>query len=44
MFGFFLQVTLPRLKAMTWEMAKQGEELTDPAAVINLKVTKACIF
>ncbi|PSR95938.1 Protein FAR1-RELATED SEQUENCE like [Actinidia chinensis var. chinensis] len=31
------QVILPRLKAMTWNMANQDEELTDPVAVINLK-------
>lgn len=33
------QVTLPRLKAMTWSMADQDTELTDPVAVINLKVS-----
>ncbi|KAM7480149.1 hypothetical protein LguiA_028362 [Lonicera macranthoides] len=32
------QVTLPRLKAMTWSMADQDTELTDPVAVINLKL------
>ncbi|KAG5523098.1 hypothetical protein RHGRI_035038 [Rhododendron griersonianum] len=32
------QVNLPRLKAMTWNMANQGIELTDPVAVINLKL------
>ncbi|EXB98026.1 hypothetical protein L484_005515 [Morus notabilis] len=32
------QAVLPRLKAMTWEMANQEEELTDPVAVINLKL------
>ncbi|KAF3436888.1 hypothetical protein FNV43_RR19641 [Rhamnella rubrinervis] len=33
-----VEVPLPRLKAMTWEMANQDEELTDPVAVINLKL------
>ncbi|XP_058194445.1 protein FAR1-RELATED SEQUENCE 3-like [Rhododendron vialii] len=32
------QVNFPRLKAMTWNMANQGIELTDPVAVINLKL------
>ncbi|KAF8390639.1 hypothetical protein HHK36_025166 [Tetracentron sinense] len=32
------QVTLPRLKAMTWNMANQNTESTDPVAVINLKL------
>ncbi|THG10887.1 hypothetical protein TEA_025822 [Camellia sinensis var. sinensis] len=32
------QVTLPRLKAMTWNMANPDTELTDPVAVINLKL------
>uniref|UniRef100_A0A5B6ZHY6 COMM domain-containing protein n=1 Tax=Davidia involucrata TaxID=16924 RepID=A0A5B6ZHY6_DAVIN len=32
------EVTLPRLKAMTWNMANQDAELTDPVAVINLKL------
>ncbi|KAM7483447.1 hypothetical protein LguiB_008030 [Lonicera macranthoides] len=32
------QFTLPRLKAMTWSMADQDTELTDPVAVINLKL------
>lgn len=32
------RVTLPRLKAMTWNMANPDEESTDPAAVINLKL------
>ncbi|XAR67899.1 hypothetical protein NMG60_11002835 [Bertholletia excelsa] len=32
------QVTLPRLKAMTWNMANEDSELTDPVAVINLKL------
>ncbi|XP_010250736.1 PREDICTED: uncharacterized protein LOC104592897 isoform X2 [Nelumbo nucifera] len=32
------QVTIPRLKAMTWNMANQDIELTDPVAVINLKL------
>ncbi|KAA8542126.1 hypothetical protein F0562_023278 [Nyssa sinensis] len=31
-------VTLPRLKAMTWNMANQDAESTDPVAVINLKL------
>ncbi|XP_015882157.2 uncharacterized protein LOC107418009 [Ziziphus jujuba] len=33
-----LQVGLPRLKEMTWSMTNQDEELTDPVAVINLKL------
>ncbi|KAE8123909.1 hypothetical protein FH972_018828 [Carpinus fangiana] len=32
------QVTLPRLKAMTWNMANQDAESADPVAVINLKL------
>ncbi|KAL2492261.1 COMM domain-containing protein [Abeliophyllum distichum] len=32
------QVNLPRLKTMTWSMANQETELTDPTAVINLKL------
>ncbi|XP_054820917.1 uncharacterized protein LOC129319855 [Prosopis cineraria] len=32
------QNLVPRLKAMTWNMAKPNEESTDPAAVINLKL------
>ena len=32
------QVTMPRLKAMTWNMADQDTEILDPVAVINLKV------
>lgn len=32
---------MPRLKAMTWNMANQDKESTDPAAVINLKVNIA---
>lgn len=32
------QVSLPRLKAMTWNMANADTELTDPVAVINLKL------
>ncbi|XP_052180517.1 uncharacterized protein LOC127793817 [Diospyros lotus] len=32
------QVTLPRLKAMTWKVENQETELTDPVAVINLKL------
>ncbi|PON72143.1 HCaRG [Trema orientale] len=32
------QAVLPRLKAMTWDMVDQNEELTDPVAVINLKL------
>ncbi|KAK7809567.1 hypothetical protein CFP56_018376, partial [Quercus suber] len=31
------QVTLPRLKAMTWDMANQDAESINPVAVINLK-------
>lgn len=34
----FIQTTVPRLKAMTWNMANPNKESTDPAAVINLKV------
>lgn len=33
-----VQVNLPRLKAMTWNMANQDMDLTDPVAVINLKL------
>lgn len=32
------QNIVPRLKAMTWSMANQDKESTDPAAVINLKL------
>ncbi|CAI9754013.1 unnamed protein product [Fraxinus pennsylvanica] len=32
------QVNLPSLKAMTWSMVNQETELTDPSAVINLKL------
>ncbi|XP_057972356.1 uncharacterized protein LOC131160560 [Malania oleifera] len=32
------QATVPRLKAMTWNMANQDAELTEPVAVINLKL------
>ncbi|XVF49635.1 hypothetical protein PTKIN_Ptkin04bG0029100 [Pterospermum kingtungense] len=32
------EVSLPRLKAMTWNMATQDTEVTDPVAVINLKL------
>lgn len=32
-----MQVSLPRLKAMTWKMANQNAE-SDHAAVISLKV------
>lgn len=32
------QVILPRLKSMTWNMANQSVEQTQPAAVINLKL------
>ncbi|KAK6148100.1 hypothetical protein DH2020_019012 [Rehmannia glutinosa] len=32
------QVVLPRLKSMTWNMANQNVELTEPTAVINLKL------
>ncbi|XP_065873119.1 uncharacterized protein [Euphorbia lathyris] len=33
------QVTLPRLKAMTWNLANQDAvELTEPVAIINLKL------
>ncbi|KAK9272510.1 hypothetical protein L1049_002883 [Liquidambar formosana] len=32
------QATFPRLKAMTWNMAEQDAESTDPVAVINLKL------
>lgn len=32
------QVIMPRLKAMTWNMANQEPEMLDPVAVINLKL------
>ncbi|XP_057785945.1 uncharacterized protein LOC131003479 isoform X1 [Salvia miltiorrhiza] len=32
------QVILPRLKSMTWNMANQSVEQTEPAAVINLQL------
>ncbi|GMI75716.1 hypothetical protein HRI_001241000 [Hibiscus trionum] len=32
------KVSLPRLKAMTWNMATQDTEMTEPMAVINLKL------
>ncbi|XP_028766210.1 uncharacterized protein LOC114724091 isoform X2 [Neltuma alba] len=32
------QNTVPRLKAMTWNMANPDKESTDPSAVINLKL------
>lgn len=32
------QVILPRLKSMTWNMADQSAEQTQPTAVINLKL------
>ncbi|XP_051147627.1 uncharacterized protein LOC127262837 [Andrographis paniculata] len=32
------KVILPRLKSMTWSMANQSEEQSDPRAVINLKL------
>ncbi|KAF7833976.1 putative COMM domain-containing protein [Senna tora] len=32
------QNSVPRLKAMTWNMANPDKESTDPAAVINLKL------
>ncbi|KAL5543904.1 hypothetical protein UlMin_007688 [Ulmus minor] len=32
------QATLPRLKAVTWDMANQDTEFTDPVAVMNLKL------
>ncbi|CBI15661.3 hypothetical protein VitviT2T_025680 [Vitis vinifera] len=32
------QVIMPRLKAMTWNMANQETEMLDPVAVINLKL------
>nr|POF06255.1 hypothetical protein CFP56_74272 [Quercus suber] len=31
---------LPRLNAMTWDMANQDAESIDPVAVINLKVSE----
>ncbi|KAL0918733.1 hypothetical protein M5K25_010760 [Dendrobium thyrsiflorum] len=31
-------VSLPRLKAMTWNMANQSVDATDPFAIINLKL------
>ncbi|KAL8466679.1 hypothetical protein ACS0TY_035653 [Phlomoides rotata] len=33
------EVILPRLKTMTWNMTNQSAEQTEPAAVINLKVS-----
>nr|XP_025616103.1 uncharacterized protein LOC112708156 isoform X2 [Arachis hypogaea] len=33
---------VPRLKAMTWNMANVDEDSTDPAAVINLKIIEVC--
>jgi len=36
-----IQNIVPRLKAMTWNMANQDTESSDPAAVINLKVNAA---
>lgn len=39
-----VQVIMPRLKAMTWNMANQETEMLDPVAVINLKVpNQLCI-
>ncbi|KAL7099253.1 hypothetical protein ACP275_09G071800 [Erythranthe tilingii] len=32
------EVILPRLKSMTWNMANQNVEQTEPSAVINLKL------
>ncbi|KAK8695072.1 hypothetical protein V6N13_072614 [Hibiscus sabdariffa] len=32
------KVSLPRLKAMTWNMATQDAEMTEPTAIINLKL------
>ncbi|KAK3043262.1 hypothetical protein RJ639_002505 [Escallonia herrerae] len=32
------QVTVPRLKTMTWNMANEDTDSTDPVAVINLKL------
>ncbi|XP_022776177.1 COMM domain-containing protein 9-like [Durio zibethinus] len=32
------EVSYPRLKAMTWSMASQDNEVTEPVAVINLKL------
>ncbi|KAG0476776.1 hypothetical protein HPP92_013617 [Vanilla planifolia] len=37
-FVAFNQVSLPRLKAMTWNMANQTVDNTDPIAVVNLKL------
>lgn len=34
----FIQATLPRLKAMTWNMSSSGTETLEPVAVINLRV------
>ncbi|XVF11531.1 hypothetical protein REPUB_Repub08aG0036100 [Reevesia pubescens] len=34
------EVSLPCLKAMTWNMATQDTEVTEPVAVINLKLQK----
>ncbi|XWS60275.1 hypothetical protein CRYUN_Cryun07bG0022500 [Craigia yunnanensis] len=33
------EVSLPRLKAMTWNMATQDTEVTETVAVINLKLS-----
>lgn len=38
------QNIVPRLKAMTWNMADQDTELSDPTAVINLKLQNDARF
>ncbi|CAK8566258.1 unnamed protein product [Lathyrus sativus] len=38
------QNIVPQLKAMTWNMANQGTEVSDPAAVINLKLQNEAQF
>ncbi|KAJ1396218.1 COMM domain [Sesbania bispinosa] len=38
------QNIVPRLKAMTWNMANQDKESTDPPAVINLKLQNNAQF
>lgn len=39
-----IQVILPRLKAMTWDMAGMDTESMDPVAVINLKVHELLVW
>lgn len=38
------QNVVPRLKAMTWNMANQDKDSSDPAAVINLKLQNDARF